>query len=170
MMNKATAVLLQHANDIYTELVNDKSMNDYKSELLIIGEKFSTLNKRMNRLYKQRYSDKVNNIVDLTSQQMKEAFIVSQQYLSTKIKYNYLSQSAKAIQLVMLLDYAQYVYLKTTKEVNFTSDFTDLIASVQRFMIKFDCQLNPEEIINDIPICIPIYKKMCDVIFENVRK
>ena len=170
MMNKATAVLLQHAHDIYTELVNDKSMNDYKSELLIIGEKFSTLNKRMNRLYKQRYSDKVNNIVDLTSQQMKEAFIVSQQYLSTKIKYNYLSQSAKAIQLVMLLDYAQYVYLKTTKEVNFTSDFTDLIASVQRFMIKFDCQLNPEEIINDIPICIPIYKKMCDVIFENVRK
>ena len=170
MMNKATAVLLQHANDIYTGLVNDKSMNDYKSELLIIGEKFSTLNKRMNRLYKQRYSDKVNNIVDLTSQQMKEAFIVSQQYLSTKIKYNYLSQSAKAIQLVMLLDYAQYVYLKTTKEVNFTSDFTDLIASVQRFMIKFDCQLNPEEIINDIPICIPIYKKMCDVIFENVRK
>ena len=170
MMNKATAVLLQHANDIYTELVNDKSMNDYKIELLIIGEKFSTLNKRMNRLYKQRYSDIINNIVDLTSQQMKEAFIVSQQYLSTKIKYNYLSQSAKAIQLVMLLDYAQYVYLKTTKEVNFTSDFTDLIASVQRFMIKFDCQLNPEEIINDIPICIPIYKKMCDVIFENVRK
>ena len=170
MMNKATSVLLQHANDIYTELVNDKSMNDYKIELLIIGEKFSTLNKRMNRLYKQRYSDKVNNIVDLTSQQMKEAFIVSQQYLSTKIKYNYLSQSAKAIQLVMLLDYAQYVYLKTTKEVNFTSDFTDLIASVQRFMIKFDCQLNPEEIINDIPICTPIYKKMCDVIFENVRK
>ena len=170
MMNKATAVLLQHANDIHTELVNDKSMNEYRTELLIIGEKFSTLNKRMNRLYKQRYSDKVNNIVDLTSQQMKEAFIVSQQYLSTKIKYNYLSQSAKAIQLVMLLDYAQYVYLKTTKEVNFTSDFTDLIASVQRFMIKFDCQLNPEEIINDIPICIPIYKKMCDVIFENVRK
>lgn len=170
MMNKATAVLLQHANDIYTELVNDKSMNDYKIELLIIGEKFSTLNKRMNRLYKQRYSDIINNIVDLTSQQMKEAFIVSQQYLSTKIKYNYLSQSAKAIQLVMLLDYAQYVYLKTTKEVNFTSDFTDLIASVQRFMIKFDCQLNPEEIIKDIPICIPIYKKMCDVIFENVRK
>jgi len=169
-MNKATAVLLQHAHDIHTELVNDKSMNDYKSELLIIGEKFSTLNKRMNRLYKQRYSDIINNIVDLTSQQMKEAFIVSQQYLSTKIKYNYLSQSAKAIQLVMLLDYAQYVYLKTTKEVNFTSDFTDLIASVQRFMIKFDCQLNPEEIINDIPICIPIYKKMCDVIFENVRK
>ena len=169
-MNKATAVLLQHANDIYTELVNDKSMNDYKIELLIIGEKFSTLNKRMNRLYKQRYSDIINNIVDLTSQQMKEAFIVSQQYLSTKIKYNYLSQSAKAIQLVMLLDYAQYVYLKTTKEVNFTSDFTDLIASVQRLMIKFDCQLNPEEIIKDIPICIPIYKKMCDVIFENVRK
>ena len=145
-------------------------MNDYKIELLIIGEKFSTLNKRMNRLYKQRYSDIINNIVDLTSQQMKEAFIVSQQYLSTKIKYNYLSQSAKAIQLVMLLDYAQYVYLKTTKEVNFTSDFTDLIASVQRFMIKFDCQLNPEEIINDIPICTPIYKKMCDVIFENVKK
>ena len=40
MMNKATAVLLQHANDIYTELVNDKSMDDYKSELLIIGEGF----------------------------------------------------------------------------------------------------------------------------------
>ena len=100
------------------------------------GKGFVAFNKRMNRLYKQRYSDKVNNIVDLTSQQMKEAFIVSQQYLSTKIKYNYLSQSAKAIQLVMLLDYAQYVYLKTTKEVNFTSDFTDLIASVQRFMIK----------------------------------
>ena len=168
MMNKATAVLLQHANDIYTELVNDKSMNDYKIELLIIGEKFSTLNKRMNRLYKQRYSDKVNNIVDLTSQQMKEAFIVSQQYLSTKIKYNYLSQSAKAIQLVMLLDYAQYVYLKTTKEVNFTSDFTDLIASVQRFMLKFDCQLNPDEVIKDIPICDPIYKKMCDLIRENL--
>ena len=168
MMNKATAVLLQHANDIYTELVNDKSMNDYKIELLIIGEKFSTLNKRMNRLYKQRYSDKVNNIVDLTSQQMKEAFIVSQQYLSTKIKYNYLSQSAKAIQLVMLLDYAQYVYLKTTKEVNFTSDFTDLIASVQRFMLKFDCQLNPDEVIKDIPICDPIYKKMCDLICENL--
>ena len=170
MMNIATAVLLQHANDLYTELVNDKSMNDYRTELLIIGEKFSTLNKRMNRLYKQRYSDKVNNIVDLTSQQIKEAFIVSQQYLSTKIKYNYLQQAAKAIQLVMLLDYAQYVYLKTTKEVNFTSDFTDLIAAVQRFMIKFDCQLNPEEVIKDIPICIPIYKKMCDVIFENVKK
>ena len=168
MMNKATAVLLQHANDIYTELVNDKSMNDYKIELLIIGEKFSTLNKRMNRLYKQRYSDIINNIVDLTSQQMKEAFIVSQQYLSTKIKYNYLSQSAKAIQLVMLLDYAQYVYLKTTKEVNFTSDFTDLIASVQRFMLKFDCQLNPDEVIKDIPICDPIYKKMCDLIRENL--
>ena len=168
MMNKATAVLLQHAHDIHTELVNDKSMNDYKSELLIIGEKFSTLNKRMNRLYKQRYSDKVNNIVDLTSQQLKEAFIVSQQYLSTKIKYNYLSQSAKAIQLVMLLDYAQYVYLKTTKEVNFTSDFTDLIASVQRFMLKFDCQLNPDEVIKDIPICDPIYKKMCDLIRENL--
>ena len=55
MMNKATAVLLQHAHDIHIELVNDKSMNDYKIELLIIGEKFSTLNKRMNRLYKQRY-------------------------------------------------------------------------------------------------------------------
>ena len=168
MMNKATAVLLQHANDIYTELVNDKSMNDYKIELLIIGEKFSTLNKRMNRLYKQRYSDIINNIVDLTSQQMKEAFIVSQQYLSTKIKYNYLSQSAKAIQLVMLLDYAQYLYLKTSKEVNFTSDFTDLIASVQRFMLKFDCQLNPDEVIKDIPICDPIYKKMCDLIRENL--
>ena len=170
MMNIATAVLLQHAHDIHIELVNDKSMNDYKSELLIIGEKFSTLNKRMNRIYKQRYSDKINNIVDMTSQQMKEAFIVSQQYLSTKIKYHHLSQAAKAIQLVMLLDYAQYVYLKTTKEVNFTSDFTDLIAAVQRFMIKFDCQLNPDEVINDIPICIPIYKKMCDVIFENVKK
>ena len=168
MMNKATAVLLQHANDIYTELVNDKSMDDYEIELLIIGEKFSTLNKRMNRLYKQRYSDIINNIVDLTSQQMKEAFIVSQQYLSTKIKYNYLSQSAKAIQLVMLLDYAQYLYLKTSKEVNFTSDFTDLIASVQRFMLNFDCQLNPDEVIKDIPICDPIYKKMCDLIRENL--
>lgn len=168
MMNKATVVLLQHAHDIHTELVNDKSMNDYRTELLIIGEKFSTLNKRMNRLYKQRYSDKINSIVDITSQQIKEAFIISQQYLSGKIKFNFLSQASKAIQLVVLLDYAQYLYLKTSKEVNFTSDFTDLIASVQRFMLKFDCQLNPDEVIKDIPICDPIYKKMCDLIRENL--
>ena len=68
----------------------------------------------------------------------------------------------------MLLDYAQYIYLKKSKEVNFTSDFTDLIASVQRFMLNFDCQLNQDEVIKDIPICDPIYKKMCDLIRENL--
>ena len=117
MMNKATAILLQHANDVYTDLNNDKSLKDYRTELLIIGEKFATLNKRMNRIYKQSYSDKINAICDLTSQQLIEAQIISQQYLVSKIKYNYLKQAAKAIQLSTLVDYAQYIYLKTTKEV-----------------------------------------------------
>ena len=168
MMNKATAILLQHAHDVYTELNNDKSMKQYRTELLIIGEKFATLNKRMNRIYKQRHSDNINNICDLTAQQLQEAQIISQQYLVSKIKYNYLQQAAKAIQLGTLVDYAQYLYLKTTKEVNFTSDLTDLIAAVQRFILKFDCQLNPDEDIKDIEICTPIYKRMCDVIAENV--
>lgn len=168
MMNKATAILLQHANDVYTDLNNDKSLKDYRTELLIIGEKFATLNKRMSRIYKQSYSDKINDICDLTAQQLIEAQIISQQYLVSKIKYNYLKQAANAIQLSTLVDYAQYLYLKTTKEVKFTNDITDLIAAVQRFILKFDCQLNPDEDIKDIEICTPIYKRMCDVIAENI--
>ena len=167
-MNLATAVLLQHANDIYTELVNDPELKNHKTDLLIIGEKFATLNKRMNRTYKQRYSDNINELTDLTSQQIKEAFIISQQYLSGKIKYNYLKQAAKCIQLSMLLNYAQYLYFKTAKEHLFMNDIIELIASVQRFLLGFDCQLSPDEEIRDIEICNPIYKKMCDVIAENL--
>ena len=168
MMNKATAILLQHANDIFTELNNDPTLKTYKTELLIVGEKFATLNKRLNRIYKQRYSDKINSICDLTSQQIKEIQIISQQYLSSRIMYNYLNQAAKAIQLGTLLNYANYLYLKTTKEVNFTSDLTDLIAAYQQFILKFDCQLNPDEDIKEIESVTPIYKKMCDVIAENI--
>ena len=168
MMNKATAILLQHANDIFTELNNDPTLKPYKTELLIVGEKFATLNKRLNRIYKQRYSDKINSICDLTSQQIKEIQIISQQYLSSRIMYNYLNQAAKAIQLGTLLNYANYLYLKTTKELNFTSDLTDLIAAYQQFILKFDCQLNPDEDIKEIESVTPIYKKMCNIIAENI--
>lgn len=170
MMNKATAVLLQHSQDIHTELLNDKSMKNYKIELLFIGEKFNTLNKRMNRLYKQRYSERINELTDLTTQQIKEAFIISQQYLSGKIKYDYLSQAAKSIQLRILLDYAQLLYIRTSKEQNFINDILELIAAVQRFLLKFDCQLNPEEVIVDIPVCESIYKRMCDLLYEQLKK
>ena len=61
-MNITTAVLLQQAQDILTELMIDNKLSEYRSDIIIISEKFQTLNKRLNRTYKQRYSETVNNI------------------------------------------------------------------------------------------------------------
>ena len=80
-----------------------------------------------------------------------------------------MKQAARCIQLSMLLNYSQYLYFKTAKEHLFMNDIIELIASVQRFLLNFDCQLNPDEEIRDIEICTPIYKRMCDVIAENIK-
>ena len=170
MMNIATAVLIQHSQDIYTELVNDYNLSPYRSELVQISEHYQRLNKRLNRLFKQRYSDKVNDICDLTLQQVREARIVSQQYLVSRIKYEVLEQAAKSIQMTLFLHNAQEIYSATSKNKDFKNDIESLIKAVQKYMTAFDCQLNKDEVIGDIDICQPIYKKMMTVIFNEIKK
>lgn len=169
-MNIATAVLLQHANDIKTELVNDLKLSEYRSDILIISEKFQTLNKRLNRTYNQRYSDTVNNISDLTLQQVREARIISLQYLVSKIKYECLEQAAKSIQLFVFVNDALELYKSTKNDGKFTNDIQAIIEATQRFLTKYDCQLNRDEVLTDIEICQPIYRKMYKIIFDEIKK
>lgn len=170
-MNLTTAVLLQQASDILTELMIDNKLSEYRSDIIIISEKFQTLNKRLNRTYKQKYSDTVNNIADLTLQQVKEARVVSMQYLVSKIKYQYLEQAAKSIQLFVFVNDASEIYKSTSSNNKmFTNDMIAIIESVQRFLTKFDCQLNKDEVLHDIEICQPIYKKMYKIIFDEIKK
>lgn len=169
-MNITTAVLLQQAQDILTELMNDNKLSEYRSDIIIISEKFQTLNKRLNRTYKQRYSETVNNIADLTLQQVREARIVSMQYLVTKIKYECLEQAAKSIQLSLFINYALEIHKGTSKNKMFTSDMIEILEYTQRFLSKYDCQLNKDEVLSDIEICQPIYKKMLKIIFDEIKK
>ena len=60
-MNITTAVLLQQAQDILTELMIDNKLSEYRSDIIIISEKFQTLNKRLNRTYKQGVIHKLVN-------------------------------------------------------------------------------------------------------------
>lgn len=171
MMNLATAVLLQQASDILTELMNDNKLSEYRSDIIIISEKFQTLNKRLNRTYKQRYSETVNNIADLTLQQVREARIISMQHLVSKIKYECLEQSAKSIQVSLFINYALEIHKSTSsKNKMFTNDMNEIIEATQRFLTKYDCQLNKGEVLHDIEICQPIYKKMLKIIFEEIKK
>lgn len=170
-MNIATSVLLQHANDIKTELVNDIKLSEYRSDILIISEKFQTLNKRMSRTYNQRYSETVNNIADLTLQQVREARIISLQYLVSKIKYDCLEQAAKSIQLFVFLSDALEIYKSTAiNDQKFMNDIKAIIEATQRFLTKYDCQLNKDEVLHDIDICQPIYKKMYEIIFKEIKR
>lgn len=170
-MNIATAVLLQQAADILTELMIDIKLSEYRSDIIIISEKFQTLNKRLNRTYKQRYSETINNIADLTLQQVREARIVSMQYLVSKIKYECLEQAAKSIQIFVFVNDALEIHKNTSsKNKMFTNDMIEIIDATQRFLTKYDCQLNKDEVLHDIEICQPIYKRMYEVIFKEIKR
>lgn len=167
-MNQLTAIYLQHANDILTELLNDQKLTENKADLLLISEAFNTLNKRLNRLFEQRYSESINNICDLTLQQLHEARIVSQQYLVSRIKYEYLEQAAKAIQMGTFIDYAQTIYSKTSKGKTFKRDIENIIKACNRFYANFDCQLNKDEVII-VKNCDYIYQKMYEIIKSKLK-
>lgn len=57
----------------------------------------------------------------------------------------------------------------SSKNKMFTNDMIAIIEATQRFLTKYDCKLNRDEVLHDIEICQPIYKKMYKVIFNEIK-
>ena len=145
-MNIATMVFLTNAGDIVTELLNNPKMSDYKALLLEIGSDLSQINKKTKRIYKNNYDDIICKISDDTNQYLVQLDNFYRRRLITDVQYSKIELAARILILVIMVDHAQGLYLKTQTDKNlFKNDFNNLYRSTTRFLDRFDCMIGNDK-------------------------
>ena len=169
-MNHAALIFLQHANDLHTELLNDKKLSHLKPYLIEIGEYLNQLNKKVKRYINPRLNDIIIDYVDDTHNYIIQARDCYIRKLVTLVKYDQLKTASDVTQMCRLLNDTIHLYNKTVnKETrHFVNDFENIRVSCNRLLTKYDCMLNENNKHIDIPEVDQIFQNMCNHIINRL--
>ena len=171
-MNHAALIFLQHANDLHTELLNDKNLSHLKPYLIEIGEHLNQLNKKVKRYINPTLNDIIIDYVDDTHNYIIQARDCYMRKLVTLVKYEQLRTASDVTQMCRLLNDTIHLYNKTVnKETrHFVNDFENIRVSCNRLLTKYDCMLNENNKHIDTPEVDQIFQNMCNHVINRLIK
>ena len=169
-MNHAALIFFQHANDLHTELLNDKNLSHLKPYMLEVGEHLSQLNKKIKRYVSPAINEVIIDYVDDTHNYILQARDCYMRKLVTKVKYDQLKTASDITQMCRLLNDTIHLYNKTVnKETKtFVNDFENLRVACNRLLTKFDCMLNENNKHVSVPEVDQTFLNMCNYIIKRL--
>ena len=169
-MNHAALIFLQHANDLHTELLNDKNLIHLKPYMLEVGEHLSQLNKKVKRYINPAINEAIIDYVDDTHNYILQARQCYMRKLVTKVKYDQLKTASDVTQMCRLLNDTIHLYNKTVNNEtkHFVNDFENLRVACNRLLTKYDCMLNENNKHMEFPEVDQTLLNLCNYIVKRL--
>lgn len=170
-MHHSALISFQHANDLYTDILNDKNLSHLKPYLHEIGEHLSQLNKKVRRYIDDSINDVIIEYTDDTTNFIEQAQKCYMRRMVTKVKYEHLETATNICLMCRMLNDTIYMYNKTVniQTKSWGNDFENLRLACNRLLNKYDCMLNDNNNHIDVPEADTVFTNMYNYIIKKLK-